>query len=306
MAAWLLDAGHQVSIVARGKTYEALKAQGVSVHSAEGSLSGRPHVVCATNTLGPQDLIVVAVKAHSLRTAAVELGPLIGPTTMIVPFVNGIPWWFQQDTHANIGQPSRGLAIDELVKTIPLDFVIGAVIHGSFSTEKLGQAKRHGICQIIMGEPSSRKTRRLVQIVEVFAGVGLECWATEDVRKEVWFKLLGNVSTGPLCVLTNSSTGALLADPLIADMMRGMVAATIAVGEKLGIIIPDGLVLWEQKLRSLGDIIPSMLQDARAGRAMEVDAIVGRLHAMGCRYNVPVPLTGAVLGLVRARFPTLS
>lgn len=304
VAARLCAAGVHVSMVARGSTLAALRADGLKLLTHEQEIHVHPTASDNPADLGVQDLLVIAVKAHALPAAAAQLRPLMGPDTVVVPLVNGVPWWFLgggfgaspiDDAEALL-DPGRRIA-----GAIPSEAVLGAVLHGSFSVEAPGVVRNHSGREIVLGEPGGATTPRLTRVVDMLQQAGFDARTSQGIRQEVWFKLLGNLSTGPLCVLTGTSTAGLLHDPLTRELMRHMVVEAIHVGERLAIDIPDALAGWSARLQKLGDITPSMLQDLRAGRPMEIDAIVASVCKLGQALGVATPFTRSVLGLLRVK-----
>lgn len=304
IAARLSAAGEAVSMVARGPTLAALRTHGLTLRTDRQEIHVHPTVSDRPDELGVQHLLIVTVKGHALRAAATQLRPLIGRDTVVVPLLNGVPWWFLGDGFKEATGTDAGALLDpdgHIASAIPMASVVGAVLHGSFSVEAPGVVRNHSGRELILGEPGGAITARLARVVDRLQRAGFEARASHDIRQDVWFKLLGNLSTGPLCALTGTSTAPLMQDPLTVELMQRMVVEAIEVGERLGIGIAGALAPWRAKLQQLGDITPSMLQDLRAGRPMEIDAIVASVHGLGRALGVATPFTDAVLGLLRVK-----
>ncbi len=302
IAARIGSSGEDVSVLARGANLAAIEAKGVALKVGGEVVRASPRVSQAPEALGKQDVVIVAVKAHALDGIADDLHTLMGPRTVLIPMVNGVPWWFLEQLRESSKQHAE--TINTLLPTtafaqcVRSDSVIGAVLHGSFSVEEPGMVRNHSRTQLILGEPDGGRSDRLDQVVAMLVNAGFSASTTDNIRKEVWFKLLGNIATGPLCVLTGTSTSALLNNPHVERLMGGVVLEVLQIGQRLNIEITDGIHLWRNKLESLGDIRPSMLQDFEAKRPLEIDAIVTSVVALGSATGIPTPLCSAVLGLL--------
>ena len=303
MAARLADAGHTVSALARGATLAAVRARGLRVSAA-----GRETVTAVRASddpreLGTQDLVVVALKGPALAAAAAALQPLLAAQTIVLPAMNGVPWWFLQAAPAALPLTDRRLAsVDpdgRIADALPIERVLGCVVHLASSSPEPGLI-RHGFGErLIVGEPTGGASARVETVCAALAQAGFKTEASTDIRHDVWYKLWGNMTMNPVSALTGATADRILDDPLVfAFMLRAMQEAA-TIGAQIGCPITQSGEERMGMARELGAFKTSMLQDALAGRAHELDALVSAVHEIGERLNLATPNIGALLGLTR-------
>ena len=298
--------GCQVSAVARGATLAALREHGLRLRE-RGELASHP--VQATDdpaTLGVQDLVVIAVKAPALAAVAARVAPLIGPATVVLPAMNGVPWWFAA------GAPALGDAplhsIDPggaIAAAIPLARVLGCVVHASTFTSAPGLVEHKMGQGLIIGEPLVRPAGSdgLSARVQALAGLlrqaGFDVTESADVRRDIWYKLWGNMTMNPLTAVTGATVDLVLDDPLTRGFCTAAMAEAAAVGACIGCAIAQTPQDRHQITRKLGAFKTSMLQDVEAGRPIELDALVTVVREIAQRVGVATPFIDALLGLAR-------
>jgi 2-dehydropantoate 2-reductase len=299
IAARLAGAGHEVSALARGETLARVGERGLIVDSAGKRSVARIAVSADAAALGPQELVVVAVKAPALAALAPQIAALLGPAGVVLPAMNGVPWWFMPA--ASPAEPPLE-SVDpggRLLATLPIARVLGCVVHLSASCPEPGLV-RHGFGErLIVGEPGGGDSARVRAVCAALAEAGFEAEPSTDVRREVWYKLWGNMTMNPVSALTGAESTAILDDPLVHAYMMRTMAEAAAIGARIGCPISQS---GEERMglaRKLGSFKTSMLQDALAGRPIELDALVTAVHEIGERVGVPTPNIGALLGLTR-------
>ena len=250
-------------------------------------------------SLGRQDLVVVALKAPSLMAVAPTLGPLMGARTIVLPAMNGISWWFKPTAEAD---PAPLTSVDpggRLLVLLPLDRVLGCVVHLTASCPEPGLV-RHGFGdRLIVGEPRGGDSARVGAVCEALSQAGLKAEPSADIRRDAWYKLWGNMTMNPVSALTGAASDAILDDPLVAGFMLRAMAEAAAIGERIGCPIAESGIERLAVARRLGSFKTSMLQDTLAGRPIELDAIVAAVHEIGARVGVETPSIGALFGLTR-------
>jgi len=282
----------QVSALARGATLQALRRHGWRLRS-EGAL--RSAEVTASDEpgeLGVQDVVLIAVKGPALVEVAGRLAPLIGPQTMVVPAMNGVPWWL----HPGLQSVDPGGAV---AAAIPLEQVIGCVVHASAKTSEPGLVEHQRGLGLIVGEPAGGASARVQQLAALLSRAGFEVTLSEQVRNDIWYKLWGNLSTNPVSALTGATADRIIDDPLVSAFCIAAMAEAKLIGERIGIVLPQTPAERHDVTRKLGAFKTSMLQDAEAGRPLELDAIVGALRELGQQLAVPTPHIDALFGLTR-------
>ncbi len=301
IGARLAASGVQTTALARGATLEALRTHGWRVQDGTELLTAPVHASDSPAELGPQDVVVIAVKAHSLAAAASNAGPLLGPDTIVLTAMNGVPWWFFD----GFGGPCAGRRLTSvdpdgsIAAAIPTERVLGAVVHMSCSAPEPGLVRHHRGSGLIIGEPGDRDSARLNDLVAVLKGAGLDATATTEIHKEIWYKLWGNLTVNPVSALTGATADLILDD----DLVRGFCHAAMLEAQRIGAVIGCPIDQSPQDrseiTRKLGAFKSSMLQDAEAGRRLELDALVGAVRELGQAVDVPTPHIDALLGLTR-------
>ncbi|MEF7616655.1 2-dehydropantoate 2-reductase [Aquincola sp. MAHUQ-54] len=295
-----LEGSTQVSAVARGATLAALREHGWRLHSGGMLVRAPAEATDRPAELGVQDLVVIAVKGPALTAVAAGLAPLLGPHTVVLPAMNGVPWWFCQ------GRPGFGSAplasVDPggaIARAIPLRQVVGCVVHASASTAEPGVV-RHGVgLGLIVGEPAGGLSERAQRIAGLLGRAGFEARASADVRHDIWFKLWGNLTMNPVAALTGATIDRVLADPLVRGFCSAAMAEAAAIGERIGCAVAQTPEDRHALTARLGAVKPSMLQDVEAGRPVELDAIVAAVQEIGRHVGVATPCIDALLGLAR-------
>lgn len=308
LAARLAAAGHTVSALARGATLAALREHGVRLRSAGGEETAQR--IAANDSpaaLGPQELVVIALKGPALNSVAPTLAPLLGPETLVLPAMNGVPWWFlAADARASAAAGTEPLAsVDpggRIAAALPLEQVLGCVVHLTCSSPAPGVVQ-HGFGErLIVGEPAgdpSAASARTRAVCAALAGAGFQAEASADIRREVWYKLWGNMTMNPVSALSGALSDAILDDPLVREFMLRTMAEAAQIGARIGCPIEQSGDARIAVTRQLGGFKTSMLQDTEAGRPIELDALVGAVHEIGTRLGVATPNIGALLGLTR-------
>lgn len=301
IGARLAASGVQTTALARGATLEALRAHGWRVEDGTELLTAPVHASDSPAELGPQDVVVIAVKAHSLAAAASNVGPLLRPDTIVLTAMNGVPWWFFD----GFGGPCAGRRLTSvdpegsIAAAIPTGHVLGAVVHMSCSAPEPGLVRHHRGSGLIIGEPDNSDSARLNDLVAVLKGAGLDATATAEIHKEIWYKLWGNLTINPVSALTGATADLILDDDLVRGFCHAAMLEAQRIGALIGCPIDQSPRDRSEITRKLGAFKSSMLQDAEAGRRLELDALVGAVREIGHAVDVPTPYIDALLGLTR-------
>ena len=303
IAALLVRAGATVSVVARGETLAALNRDGLRLIIDGETLQAPVQATADPAELGPQDYLVIAVKAPALPAVASRIGPLLGPETAVVPAMNGVPWWF----FANAGGALAGqklTAVDPdgaIGRAIPTARVIGCVVHIACSRDAPGIIRHSGGRRLIVGEPDGGSTPRLARLAHWLRRAGLDCVESPDIRRDIWFKLWANLSINPISMLTAATSDRIIDDPLVHALCVSMMEEAARIGEAIGIAGALPVETMIATARAVGSFKTSMLQDVEHGRPVEIDALLTVTHDIGRMVGVPTPFIDSVLGLARLR-----
>jgi 2-dehydropantoate 2-reductase len=301
IGAKLALAGCAVSVVARGETLAAVQAQGLRLQTGDHTVAVPVRASSDPATLGIQDLVVVAVKAPAMASVAQAIGPLLGPDTIVLTAMNGVPWWFFEGFGGALAG-TRLRAVDPdgaIARAIPGRQIVGCVVHASCSLNGPGFVRHHFGNKLIIGEPSGQKTARVQQLAALLDKAGHEAVVSDQIQKDAWYKLWGNMTVNPVSAMTGATTDLILNDDLVRGFISSVMLEAKEIGARIGIPIDQQPEDRHQVTRKLGAFKTSMLQDVEAGRPVELDALVTVVKELGALTQVPTPFTDALLGLSR-------
>ena len=294
-----------VSALARGATLAALQQHGWRLRLS-GKDAGQTLQAPATASddaaqLGAQDLVIIAVKGQALAAAVRDIAPLLGENTIVMPAMNGVPWWFCQGLDLpELAAPLLALdANGSISAAIDYHRVLGCVVHASTFCPEPGVVQHKMAQGLIVGEPSGVDSLRTSDIVSVLSQARFDVTLSAHIRYDIWYKLWGNMTMNPVSAITGATADQILNDPLVRDFCTATMREAAAIGEKLGCMITQKPEDRHAITASMGTFKTSMLQDVEAGRSIELDAIVGAAHEIGQRLSIPTPNIGALLGLTR-------
>jgi 2-dehydropantoate 2-reductase len=290
----------ELSVVARGHTLNVLRESGLRMKSAGQTVRAAVRVEEQPSALGQQDVVFVAVKAPALSSVAKEIAPLLGPETMVVPAMNGVPWWFAHvisplgDQSLESVDPSGAIS-----SAIPVRQVIGCVVHASSSMPEPGLVDHKFGQGLIIGEAFGGLSDRVSALAKLLSGAGFDTTVSADIRQDIWYKLWGNMTMNPVSAMTGATVDLILGDPLVREFCSSAMREAAAVGAAMGCAIDQAPDDRHSVTAKLGAFKTSMLQDVEAGRQIELDAIVSSVHEIAGRLRVPAPNISALLGLTR-------
>lgn len=301
MGVKLAQAGCSVSVVARGATLTALQQHGLRLQQGEEVSAVQVKASTDPVALGVQDLVIIAVKAPAMAEVAQAIAPLIGPHTVVLTAMNGVPWWFFEGFGAQYAG-TRLKAVDPdgaIARAIPARHIIGCVVHASCSLNSPGFVQNHFGNKLIIGEPSGDQTPRVLALAALLQQAGHEVVVSAQIQKDTWYKLWGNMTVNPISAFTGATTDLILGDPLVRDFISKVMLEAKDIGACIGIPINQQPEDRHAVTLKLGAFKTSMLQDVEAGKAVELDALVTVVKELGELTQVPTPFTDALLGLSR-------
>lgn len=304
LAARLAYAGFETSVIARGAHLHAIREHGLTLKSLDGPLNVRVAASDAPAALaaecGPQEVIFIALKAHQIPAMLPLLTPLIEPETVVVPAINGVPWWYffreggRFDGHTVHTLDPQGTLFAQLDP----HHIVGCVVHASGEVTAPGEVTWNGQKLFVLGEPDGSLSRRLNGLADALHQAGLLPRISERIRDDVWMKMIGNTSFNPVAALTRARMDRICANPDLIAFIRTVMEEMTRVADAYGI---RQLVSIDKRLeiaKSIGPVKISMHQDLDLGRTMEVDAIVGAFIELAQKVDVPTPLTAALYGML--------
>jgi 2-dehydropantoate 2-reductase len=294
LAVRLARGGADVSVLARGAHLAAIQRNGLVVRTTEGQLHGRVLASDDPKSLGPQDAVLVTVKAPALPAIASGIGPLLKPETSVAFVMNGIPWFYFH----GIGGELEGR---RLPKIDPGDALWRAVGYAASTVIEPGVIDlENANPRVVLGEPDGRKSQRVQAIAAHINGGGMQAIVSETIRDEIWNKLLGNLGNGPLCVLTQVSMQQLYEEPLCVDAALRVMQEAQAVANALGAHPSDNHDKRIAHSRGI-DHKPSILQDLELGRPMEIDGIFDAPLELARMVDVPTPTLDLLVAMAKVR-----
>jgi 2-dehydropantoate 2-reductase len=244
---------------------------------------------------------VIAVKGPALKRAARDARPMIGPETIVIPAMNGVPWWFLYSRRGALA-PARLNSIDPdgaIAREISFGSVLGCVVHASAQTTAPGVTIHQGGNKLIFGEPDGGSSQRLAMTAELFANAGFEVVESENIHRDIWYKLWGNMTMNPISALCGATCDRIIDDELVYEFVLRVMAEAAEIGKRIGCEINES---GEDRIaiaRKLGVFKTSMLQDAEAGRLLEIDQLLAAPQEIARLVSVPSPNLDALLGLAR-------
>ena len=301
IGARLALAGCRVSVVARGATLAAVQTHGLRYRHGDQETAAPVQASANPAELGVQDLVVIAVKAPALLEVARQIQPLIGPNTVVLTAMNGVPWWFFQGFGGAL-QGTQLQAVDatgEIARAIPPASIIGCVVHASCSVDEPGVIHHHFGNGLIIGEPTGPSTPRVQDLAALLQSAGFAATVSAQIQKDTWYKLWGNMTVNPISALTGATTDLILADELVCGFVSSVMLEAKEIGARIGIPIEQQPEDRHAVTRKLGAFKTPMLQDVEAGKAVELDALVTVVKELGTLTGLPTPMTDALLGLAR-------
>ncbi len=303
MGAKLAEAGADVSLVARGPHLAAMRENGLTL--IEGGVAKTLPVTVSENPadLGPQDYVIVTLKAHSVPPVVDKMQPLIGEGTTIVSGVNGVPWWYFHKIGGEL-DGTRLASVDPgnaQWDGFGPDNVLGCVVYPAAEVSEPGVINHIEGNRFSLGEPSGEKSERAMALSKALSAAGLKAPVRPKIRDEIWVKLWGNLSFNPISALTHATLDVLCTEPGTRDVARNMMLEAQTIAEKLGVKFPIDVDRRIQGGADVGAHRTSMLQDLDAGRPMEIDALVGSVQELGRVTETPTPTIDTVLALVQLR-----
>ncbi|MEL6119258.1 MAG: 2-dehydropantoate 2-reductase [Pseudomonadota bacterium] len=303
MGAKLAQAGADVSLVARGPHLAAMKENGLTLIEEGETTNQKVTVSEDPEALGPQDYVIVTLKAHSVPPVVDKMQPLIGPDTTIVSGVNGVPWWYFHKIGTDL-EGTRLATVDPGNKQwdgFGPDRVLGCVVYPAAEVKEPGVVTHIEGNRFSLGEPDGSRSERAQALSKALSAAGLKAPVRPKLRDEIWVKLWGNLSFNPISALTHATLDVLCTDEGTRPVARAMMVEAQEIAEKLGVKFPIDVDRRIDGGAAVGAHRTSMLQDLDQGRPMEIDALVASVQELGRVTDTPTPIIDTVLGLIQLR-----
>jgi 2-dehydropantoate 2-reductase len=303
LGAKLALAGEEVTLIARGAHLEAIQRNGLILQMGDGTTENAKPAL-ATNNMkkaGLQDVVIVAVKSHSLPSMAPAIRALYGPDTVVITAQNGIPWWYFH----NHGGPHEGRRIESVDPNgvieahLEIDRVIGCVVYPATELAGPGIVRHIEGNRFSLGELDGSKSERIRVLSHIFSKAGLKAPVRTQIRDEIWVKLWGNLAFNPISALTGATLVDMCQHPLVRELARNMMVEAQTIAKKLG--IKSGISI-DQRIKGAEEVgahKTSMLQDLESGRPLEIDALLGSVAELGKMTQTPTPHLDSIYACVK-------
>ena len=304
LGALLSRDGIDVSLIVRGAHLDAIRDDGLKLIRGDDEFVTHPRATDDPSTLGPQDYVVVSLKSHQAPGVVDAMQPLLGPDTTVATAMNGMPWWYfykLKGPHENYqiksvdpqGTQRNGIGPER---------AIGCITYVASEVIEPGVVKSGGQGRYYIGEPDRSLSDRCLRFQEIVGATGIKAEVREDLRRDIWVKIMGNAAYNPISALTMGAMSDMVNDAGVEDVLRGVMAEVIAISKALGSEANASIDKRIENTRNgASDHKTSMLQDLERDRMMEINPIVGAAAEMGKLAGVATPTIDTVLALVKLR-----
>jgi 2-dehydropantoate 2-reductase len=306
----LAIAGEEVTFIARNKNLAAINAQGFKLILEDGSeeIATSVRAVEKMQDAGVQDVVLLTVKAHQVADLIPSLGALIGPRTMLVTMINGVPWWyFQKLEGAHQGRSLTSVDPDGVLSSfIDPNCIIGSVVYPAAELVEPGVVRVIEGNRFTLGELDGTRSERIELLSQTMMRAGFKAPVSKDIRAEIWLKLWGNLSFNPISALTHATLEDICTFEPSRQLAANMMTEAQTIAEKLGVVFKISLEKRIAGAQAVGAHKTSMLQDVEQGRAMELNALVGAVVELGKITQTPTPTIDAVFATAQLLAHTLA
>lgn len=302
LGARLAQAGADVSLVARGAHLSSIRTHGLRLQQDGGLQVLQLRATDQPAELGPQDYVIIALKAHDIASAVDSMLPLLGPETAIVTASNGLPYWYFHEFGTLAGTTLASIDPDARQwRLLGPERAIGCVVYPAAEITAPGEIRHEHGRRFPLGEPNGQSTARVERLHEIMESAGLDAPVRTDIRDEIWLKLVGNVCFNPISALTLATLDVIVTDPGTRLLCQQMMLETKAVGEKIGARLRVDIERRLDGAAAVGAHKMSMLQDLERGRSLEIEPLVGVVQELGRLTGTETPVVDTVLSLIRQR-----
>lgn len=297
LAALFAESGQTVNVLARGHNLDTIQTNGIHLSDLTGDHHVRVNACASAEEFGVQDVIFLCTKTTALEAIATSIQPMIGPETLIVPVINGIPWWYFSSINERtikVLDPNEVLA-----KLLPAHQIIGCVTFITACREELGVIRANNPHLMIFGEPNGEMSPRLEHLRTLVENAKIEARATDTIRDQIWVKICANLTSNPLSVVTQTTLQQLYGNPLLSPLVRSILDEVLLTASAYGARIRfDPLTIMSMG-EGMGDIKTSMLQDYSAEQPLELDAIGYAVIELASHFGIDMPNTKHILDLTK-------
>ncbi|MCB5364136.1 2-dehydropantoate 2-reductase [Pusillimonas sp. CC-YST705] len=302
LAAILAHAGQAVSLLARGSTLQAIQSQGIELRRQAETYQVPVTVSDDAHTLGSQDIVFLCAKSHDLVGLAQAATPLIGPETLIVPMVNGVPWWYFERLPGQDGRRVKSVDPEGRLRALlPSAQVVGVVQFMTAERVGPGSVVSNTPALLILGEIDHTESQRVQDIVDVLNASGIESRHSAQIRDPLWMKIIANLTTNPLSVITGATLNTMYGDPRLLPITRKILFEGLTLAAAHGARIPLDPDTIIKETIAMGAVRTSMLQDYEHGNPLELAAIGDAVLELADAIHLPMPTARDVIAMAHYR-----
>lgn len=303
LAGRMVRGGRDVTIITRGEHLGAIKENGLTIRDRDGTWQVEVKATSDADTLGQADFLILGLKAHTVLTALKQITPLVGPKTIIMPIVNGIPWWFFHGLET-IHSVRCLKSIDpegQILSTFGPMRALGCVVHIACSILSPGVVEHSAGGTFFIGEPNNKESDRLKRVINALNSSGFKIRSTTDIRSEIWSKLYANITGNPVSVLLEAGFEDIFGEPEIRNVLCNIIKETSSVASAFGSSACLDIDKRFDALAKLGKAKSSTLQDFESGKSLEIDALIGSVSELGRIANIKTPTIDLIYALTRQK-----
>jgi len=310
LGARLALAGEEVTFIARNRNLAAINANGFRLIEEDGreQVARNLRAVQRMAEAGPQDVVLLTLKAHQVKDVLPELRELFGPHTLVVTMINGLPWWYFH----KLAGPYEGRSLESvdpgglIGAHIEAERVIGSVVYPASELVEPGVVRVVEGNRFTLGELDGSRSERIEALSQALMRAGFKSPVSKDIRGEIWVKLWGNLSFNPISALTHATLQDICRFPATRQLAARMMTEAQAIGEKLGVEFKISLDKRIAGAEAVGAHKTSMLQDVEHGRALELQALVGSVVELAQITQTPAPNIEAIHAVAGLLAQTLA
>ena len=303
LAATLAHSGQAVQLLARGANLQAIQRNGIQLTRSDGTIKAPVTASASGHELGVQDVLFLCTKAQDLAGMLPAVAPMIGPETIIVPLVNGVPWWYFQ----GVPSPFAGRAIEAvdpggaLLRALPASQILGAVVFITAERPAPGAVESRNPMLLVLGELDHTETPRLQRIAEALTAAGLPTRQSPRIRDPLWTKIIANLTSNPMSVISGATLQDLYSDPRLLPVVRKILFEAMTLAAAYNARLEFDPATFIAQAAAMGPTRTSMLQDALHGRPLELAAIGDSVLELASLQQIPMPITQDIIALTHFR-----
>jgi 2-dehydropantoate 2-reductase len=291
VGAHLSAGGVDVTAIARGERLQSLLSRGWQCQEAGRTLRSSAKAISSQEIGQTYDVVVIAIKSNSLADCADEIASLCRPDTIVLPMLNGVPWWMASEL-------SISRQHDRIRGLLPLSRILGSAVYVTARLEADGMVRTSSHGRIVLGEPDGQNTPRLRLVTELLQSAGLPVQESENIRGDIWDKLTGNLIFNPLSAITRSTTDCLVDSAFLRPFVAGLLSESLQIAQALQLQTKVSLDSLLTAIASFGVFKTSMLQDVENGRRLEIESILDSPRKIAKLFGIETPYIDQLYGLV--------